>query len=92
MLQYITLHISRLVNVPLLNDIIYLLACYSEALEHYDRERVTNNRGLTVTSQRKFVVFYERLWRDYWGVQGNLARVPGVPTDAPLESQIYKVS
>jgi len=48
-----------------------------EALDHYDRERVTNNRGLTVTSQRKFVLFYERLWREHWNVQGNIGDIPG---------------
>lgn len=48
-----------------------------EALDHYDRVRVTNNRGLTVTSQRKFVMFYESLWRDFWKVEGNLGVIPG---------------
>ena len=48
-----------------------------DALDHYDRERVTNNRGLTVTSQRKYVMFYESLWRDYWGVQGKIGDIPG---------------
>jgi phosphatidylinositol-3,4,5-trisphosphate 3-phosphatase/dual-specificity protein phosphatase PTEN len=37
-----------------------------EALDLYDRERVNNNRGLTVTSQRKWVIFYEALWRQIW--------------------------
>lgn len=50
-----------------------------EALEIYDRERVTNNKGLTVTSQRKFVVFYEKLWRDCWGVTGNIGDIPAEP-------------
>ena len=34
-----------------------------EAMELYDRKRVTNNKGLTLPSQRKFVIFYEALWR-----------------------------
>ena len=42
------------------------------AFEKYDKERVTNGKGLTVTSQRKFVVFYEQLWRQYWNVQGDI--------------------
>lgn len=46
-----------------------------EAMDLYDRERVTNNRGLTVTSQRKFVIFYEMLWRQFWGVKGNIGDV-----------------
>lgn len=46
-----------------------------EAMDLYDRERVTNNRGLTVTSQRKYVIFYEALWRQVWGVQGNIGDV-----------------
>ncbi len=59
-----------------------------EALDLYDRERVTNNRGLTVCSQRKYVVFYESLWRDCWGVKGDIGQVPAQPTDG---SSIYKV-
>ena len=54
----------------------------TEALEIYDRERVTNNKGLTVTSQRKFVVFYERLWRECWGVTGNIGDIPAEPLDS----------
>ncbi len=46
-----------------------------EAMNLYDRERVTNNKGLTVTSQRKFVIFYEQLWRECWGVSGNIGDV-----------------
>jgi hypothetical protein len=46
-----------------------------EAMDLYDKERVTNNRGLTVTSQRKFVIFYELLWRQFWGVKGNIGDV-----------------
>eukprot|EP01038_Epipyxis_sp_PR26KG_P004132 gene4132-5886_t len=47
----------------------------TEALEIYDRERVTNNRGLTVTSQRKFVIFYEALWRHAWNIKGNIGDI-----------------
>jgi hypothetical protein len=46
-----------------------------EALDLYDRERVNNNRGLTVTSQRKWVIFYEALWRQIWGVKGNIGDI-----------------
>lgn len=46
-----------------------------DAMDLYDRERVYNNRGLTVTSQRKFVIFYEQLWRQVWGVKGNIGDV-----------------
>eukprot|EP01039_Chlorochromonas_danica_P006044 gene6044-6657_t len=46
-----------------------------EAMDLYDRERVTNRRGLTVTSQRKFVIFYEALWRRCWGVTGNIGDI-----------------
>lgn len=38
----------------------------AEAMAHYDKTRVKNNKGLTVTSQRKWVMFYEMLWRNYW--------------------------
>jgi len=50
-----------------------------EAMDIYDRERVTNNRGLTVCSQRKYVIFYEQLWRKYWNVTGNIGDVPAEP-------------
>lgn len=53
-----------------------------EAMDLYDRERVTNNRGLTVTSQRKYVVFYEMLWRKCWGVTGNIGDIPAEPVDS----------
>jgi hypothetical protein len=46
-----------------------------EAMDLYDRERVTNLKGLTVTSQRKFVIFYEALWRQCWGITGNIGDV-----------------
>jgi hypothetical protein len=48
------------------------------AMDHYDKERTHNGRGLTVTSQRKFVIFFERLWRDHWGVSGNIGDMPAV--------------
>jgi hypothetical protein len=51
-----------------------------EAMDYYDRHRVENNRGLTVTSQRKYVIFYEMLWRQYWGVTGDIGQVPAVET------------
>ncbi|GMI00770.1 hypothetical protein TrVE_jg6552 [Triparma verrucosa] len=37
-----------------------------QAMEYYDIMRVKNKRGLTVTSQRKWVALYERLWREIW--------------------------
>eukprot|EP01031_Cornospumella_fuschlensis_P036601 gene36601-44402_t len=52
-----------------------------DAMDLYDRERVTNNRGLTVTSQRKFVIFYETLWRQVWGVTGNIGEVTAAAAD-----------
>ena len=54
-----------------------------EALDLYDEERVTDRRGLTVTSQRKFVMFYESLWRNCWNVSGNIGDVPAEPVDGP---------
>lgn len=45
------------------------------AMDLYDQERVTNRKGLTVTSQRKFVIFYEQLWRQCWGVTGNIGDI-----------------
>jgi hypothetical protein len=51
-------------------------ASATEAMDHYDRTRVTNNKGLTVTSQRKYVIFYELLWRQYWGVSGEIGTIP----------------
>lgn len=48
-----------------------------EALTHYDNTRVTNKKGLTVVSQRKYVIFYEELWRQHWGVKGDIGQIPG---------------
>ena len=48
-----------------------------EALNHYDSTRVTNKKGLTVVSQRKYVIFYEELWRQHWGVKGDIGQIPG---------------
>jgi hypothetical protein len=38
---------------------------------------VSNKKGLTVVSQRKYVIFYEELWRQHWGVKGDIGQVPG---------------
>jgi hypothetical protein len=62
----------------------------------YDKERVDNNRGLTVTSQRKYVIFYEKLWRDIWGVKGNIGdvpaeKVPGETWKVPPQPQFQLV-
>jgi hypothetical protein len=71
-------------------------ACQSakEAMALYDKTRVTNNKGLTVTSQRKFVIFYELLWRKFWKVTGDIGAVPAdadyvVPPEPEL--QVYGV-
>lgn len=53
-----------------------------EALDKYDMERVTNKKGLTVCSQRKFVLFYELLWRRWWKQEGNIGDIPGEPVDS----------
>jgi len=60
--------------ITLLRNGVYQTA--KECMEHYDRTRVTNNKGLTVPSQRKVVVFYESLWRDIWKYSGNIGDVP----------------
>jgi hypothetical protein len=65
-----------------------------EALNHYDATRVKNNRGLTVTSQRKYVIFFETLWRQYYGVSGDIGAVPGALPGvrrAPVEPELYLV-
>jgi phosphatidylinositol-3,4,5-trisphosphate 3-phosphatase/dual-specificity protein phosphatase PTEN len=53
-----------------------------EALDKYDLERVTNKKGLTVCSQRKYVLFYELLWRRWWKQDGNIGDIPGEPVDS----------
>jgi len=59
-----------------------------DALELYDRKRVVNNKGLTVTSQRKFVIFYEALWRKFWNAKDmDIGSIPG---ESP-ESNKWKV-
>jgi len=49
-----------------------------EAMDYYDNTRVTNKKGLTVTSQRKFVMLYERLWREVWELpsKSNIGSFP----------------
>ncbi|GMI41842.1 hypothetical protein TrCOL_g3721 [Triparma columacea] len=49
-----------------------------EAMDYYDITRVTNKKGLTVTSQRKFVMLYERLWREIWELppKSNIGSFP----------------
>lgn len=66
-----------------------------EAMDYYDKHRVENNRGLTVTSQRKYVIFYEMLWRQYWGVVGDIGQIPAVtdsmensPFTLPIEPHV----
>lgn len=56
-----------------------------EALDHYDATRVTNKKGLTVCSQRKYVLFYEMLWRQYYGENGDIGKVPG---SVPLKRKV----
>lgn len=67
-----------------------------EAMDYYDKHRVENNRGLTVTSQRKYVIFYEMLWRQYWGVVGDIGQIPAItgpmedsPFTLPIEPQVH---
>ena len=48
------------------------------AMDKYDETRTHNGRGLTVTSQRKFVLFYEMLWRQHWGISGDIGAVDAV--------------
>lgn len=48
-----------------------------EALDLYDNTRVDNREGLTVTSQRKYVIFYELIWRQYYNEHGDIGSVPG---------------
>lgn len=55
-----------------------------DAMDKYDVLRTHNNRGLTVTSQRKYVIFYEILWRQYWNIPGNLGQIPA---DKPGEEK-----
>jgi hypothetical protein len=64
----------------------------TQALDLYDATRVDNNRGLTVTSQRKYVIFFETIWRQYYGVLGDIGAVPGAPAGerkAPKQPELY---
>lgn len=65
-----------------------------EALNLYDTTRVSNNRGLTVTSQRKYVIFFETLWRQYYGVMGDIGAVPGALPGVrkpPVQPKLYLI-
>ena len=64
-----------------------------EAIRVYDATRVTDGKGLTMTSQRKFVNFYEQLWRRFWCVDGSLGKLPfsdaaGAPLVIPLQPEL----
>eukprot|EP01035_Chromulina_nebulosa_P020439 gene20439-26521_t len=52
-----------------------IAASAKDAIAIYDTERVVNMKGLTVTSQRKYVYFYEELWRKFWNVSGNIGDI-----------------
>ena len=65
-----------------------------QALDLYDATRVNNNRGLTVTSQRKYVIFFETIWRQYFGVLGDIGAVPGAAPGerhAPKQPELHLV-
>jgi hypothetical protein len=47
-----------------------------QALDLYDSMRVTKGKALTVTSQRKWVIFYEALFRQVWGITGDIGALP----------------
>ena len=67
-------------------------ASATEAMDKYDVLRTHNNRGLTVTSQRKFVIFYETLWRQYWCVSGDVGKIPSEdPSAAGADGCKYQV-
>lgn len=62
-------------------------------------KRVTNKRGLTVTSQRKWVMLYERLWREVWELPATSdigkfppEEYPGerYPLPVPLEKNLTR--
>ena len=61
-----------------------------EAMDYYDRHRTHNGRGLTVTSQRKYVIFYELLWRQHWGVTGDIGKVPA-PQDDTFDDGTFRL-
>jgi hypothetical protein len=50
-----------------------------EAITYYDKGRVHNGRALTVTSQRKYVIFYEILWRKHWNISSHIGDIPALP-------------
>lgn len=68
-------------------------ACQSaaDAMALYDKTRVKNNKGLTVVSQRKYVTFYERIWREFWGVKGNIGDVPAINDYVLPDEPEYRV-
>ena len=47
-----------------------------DCMNHYDRVRVDNNRGLTVRTQRRYALMFERIWREVWGIKDNIGHSP----------------
>ena len=47
-----------------------------EAFKLYDATRVHDGKGLTVTSQRKYVKFFEEIWKKFWEVSSMAAIEP----------------
>lgn len=67
-------------------------ATIEEAIEHYDHTRVTNGRGLTVPSQRRYAGYYQAIWRQVWGETGDMGKIAGgamSPAKLPSQPQLY---
>jgi hypothetical protein len=63
-----------------------------DAFKKYDATRVTDGRGLTVTSQQKYVKFFEEIWRQYFNIPGNIGAVkPSISRlkKLPIEPEFF---
>eukprot|EP01041_Mallomonas_annulata_P003227 gene3227-6381_t len=59
----------------------------TEAIERYDTMRTVDRKGLTLVSQRKYVHFYEKLWRLYWNISSDIGQIPAVAQQQQSQQQ-----
>lgn len=59
-----------------------------DTISNYNKLRTKNGKALTRCCQRKYVKFYEMLWRKFWGISGNIGEVSEHPP-VPPQPEIF---